>query len=222
MDPKLIKSALDALENNDPEACKEILKNVIAAAAGGATAEPPPAAEAGATQENAETPPPAPGDEDAEDTEALAALARETLALVGAKDAKELRAKLAARATAATASASTPEQIERRNLVSQLVQLRVELPARAWVRGEDGSIPDGDARVPVKRLAEEPLEELRARVADLSKAAGLEVRNAGHRPPPKDAPKLRQLSSAELEWCRRNSMTPEQFLERANNTVRRV
>lgn len=54
------------------------------------------------------------------------------------------------------------EAKERRGLVASLVKLGVELPATAWA--------DQAGTVPVKRLADEPIDELRARVAKLQAA----------------------------------------------------
>lgn len=54
------------------------------------------------------------------------------------------------------------ESSERRGLVSSLVKLGAELPATAWA--------DQAGTEPVKRLADEPIDELRARVAKLQAA----------------------------------------------------
>lgn len=60
----------------------------------------------------------------------------------------------------------TLEGSERRKLVATLVTIGGETPATAWAKDAEG-IPDG--KTPCKRLADEPLTELRTRVDMLSK-----------------------------------------------------
>ena len=146
MDPKIIKEALDVLEAGDEGKALELLKGIVAAAAGGGEvpAETPPAVE-----ESADAPPEesAPGEKD--DEEQARTVATSQLSDADAAELAMLRAERLERDAA-----------ERRTLIGSLVQLGAEAPATAW----DGS---PEKRVPVKRLAEEPLKSLRARVAVL-------------------------------------------------------
>jgi hypothetical protein len=149
MDPKLITEALDALIAGDAAKCMEILKGVIASAAGAeAPADEPAAADASAESPDA---PPDPN------FVAASALRR----ITGREDTTEAIAELRRmRDTVASLSAERDAEVltERRGLVGDLVRLGVEYPATAW----DG---DAELRNPVRRLAEEPIGELRARVA---------------------------------------------------------
>jgi hypothetical protein len=153
MDPAKVKAALDALINGDTEACASILKDMIAAAAGGGAE---PAADPAASSTLAEPAEPAADPAAEEQAAALAALTKR-LAKYDTEIAT-LRASLAER----EAADAVTELAERRTLIAELVKLRVEDPSTAWT---------GDAanREPCKRLALEPIEDMRARVATLRK-----------------------------------------------------
>ena len=86
---------------------------------------------------------------------------------------------------------------ERRTLVAELVKLGVELPAMAWA--------DDKAAKPSKRLAAEPLQELRERVATWRAAKG------GKSPAGPATPKGEavQLSDTDAELCRRFGTDPK-------------
>jgi phage I-like protein len=158
MDPKVIREvirkALDAIEAGDESAALQILKELIASAAGAAPEpEEPPAAEA-----SPDMPP--------EEQTALAALAREACTLTGHSSAGEalealraLYAERAQRAQTDAAEAAARELSSRRELVGELVKLTVEYPSTAWA--------DAEKRIPCKRLSDEPIADLRARVATL-------------------------------------------------------
>lgn len=177
MNPEKVKKALDAIKNGDTEAALALLEEMIAdAAAGGAASTDPAAAAQDASAPAADQPPPSP---DAE----MAALGRMACLITGSKDAgvalltlRELHAnsQLAAKEAAANAVR------ERNALVAELVVCGAEFPATAWERDASGAIPEGDARRPVKRLADESLDSLRERVKLLkaSRASG-----GGFRPP---------------------------------------
>lgn len=203
MDPKLIQSALDALVAGDAEACAEILKNMIAAAAGAAVGAPP-AGEALA--ENAETPP------DPEKEE-MAALSRELVALSG-RPAGESAAYFRGLHEASVATAADRVRLEageRRGLVAELVKLGVELPALAW----RDVTAEGDKREPVKRLADEPIAEMRTRVSAIKASRG----GAREIAPPVVPVVLVKLSKAEQDYCTKHNMTPEQFKARKDSMV---
>lgn len=209
--PEQVKAAMEALAGGDGAAALEILESLLTdAASGGAPADDkgaPPAA-AGATGGNAEEPPPE-----------MAALARGVLALFSGLDAgaalKEIEA-LKAGADKRAADAAVLESVERRALVGELVKLGVEVPATAWVD------PDktGAALVPVDRLAKEELPALRKRVSIIKSTRGATPR-AAHTPPAgagDTAP--RKLSRAELAYCEKHKITPEQFQARTRDAVR--
>jgi phage I-like protein len=219
MDPKLVQAAFDALMADDQEACKEILKNLLASAVTGEAAAPP-AADAGATAENADVPPPAADAPPADEKPAqMAALSRELVTLSGRTDPGEALAyfrTLHAAAAQTQTDAVALEAGERRGLVATLVTLGVEVPALAWVDVD----AVGAARAPCKRLADEPIDELRTRVVALSKARGARSPAAPHTPPA-TAPVVVTLSKAERAYCEREKITPEEFSARKASAVKR-
>jgi len=94
---------------------------------------------------------------------------------------------------------ATLEASERRKLTGDLVKLGAETPATAW--------SDDDGKVPVERLAKEPITELRARVAKLTKAKG--GTREDPRPPVKTA--ATGLSERELAMCAERKIDPVKY-----------
>ncbi len=205
-----VQAAIDALAGGDGAAALEILKALLTAAASGesgdsAPGEPPAAA--GATGGNADAPPPE-----------MAALARGVLALFSGLDAgAALQAIEAMKLDADKRSADTAllEGVERRELVGELVKLGVEVPATAWVD------PDktGAELAPVERLAKEDLAALRKRVSIIKSTRGA-VPKTAHTPPASGTAAPRKLSRAELAYCERHKITPEEFQARTRDAVR--
>jgi phage I-like protein len=153
VDPKQVQAAIDALIAEDAKAALEILKALIVSAAGGEPETPP---EEDASAEPADVPPPP------EDVAAMGQLR----SLLGKASAGEIVAAVEAlqgTASKVAADAAAVELSARRELVGTLVKLGVELPATAWAG-------DATARNPVKRLLDEPIAELRARVQAFSAA----------------------------------------------------
>jgi hypothetical protein len=150
MDPEKIKAALEAIKNGDADAALALLEEMIAAAAG-ATEAP---AEETPAEPLAEAPE-APAEEEEEGVAAAALMRLTGAPSVGAAivEAGRLRARL----DAAESESRATERTVRRDLVSELVKLGVEFPSTAWAG-------DSKDRKPVKRLADEPIDELRARV----------------------------------------------------------
>lgn len=147
MDPEKVKAAVEAIKNGDAAAALSILEEMIVSAAGGGD----PASDS-APEPLEDAPDPKPEDEQV----AATALMRLTGApSVGAAILECDRIK--ARLEKDESDRVSADRVARRDLVAELVKLGVEFPATAWA---------GDAaqRVPVNRLAEEPLEELRTRV----------------------------------------------------------
>lgn len=159
MTPEQLKKIIALLKEEDGEGALKLLEEL--AAGGPAEGEAPPDPTAAAAE------PPDP------EKEAMAALSRDVLELVGAKSAGEASTRVKAIVTAhaeTEARARTLEASERRSLVASLVKIGAETPATAWQKNAEGEIGEGDARAPVKRLADEPIAELRSRVEALSKA----------------------------------------------------
>jgi hypothetical protein len=103
--------------------------------------------------------------------------------------------------TALAAERTALESGERRKLVGELVKLGAETPATAWA--------DDEAKAPVKRLADEPITELRARVAKLSAAkGGARVRTTEARPP---ATAPTELTAEQLKICADTGCDPKVF-----------
>lgn len=94
---------------------------------------------------------------------------------------------------------ATLESGERRKLVGELVKLGAETPATAWA--------DDDAKAPCKRLVDEPIVELRARVAKLAKAKGASPVTPR---PPVSADAL-ELTPEQLKICADTGCKPEVF-----------
>lgn len=171
---------------------------------------PPPVGDGGADESTepaaAGAAAPAPA-EDPSKKEAMAA-SRVAMALTGKTDAGEAMAELARRSQVAvdleareaklSQDRAALEGTERRSLVAQLVKLGVELPATAW--------GDEKGTVPCKRLADEPIAELRARVKVLA-AAKPQPRVT---PPAKPAGEL-GLTPEQLALCKETGCTPETF-----------
>jgi len=200
MDPEQIKAALEAIAAGDEAKALEILKALIASAAGGVPAADP--ASASATAETPEVPP----------EEEMQALARALMAATGAKtpgEAATFLASLKARVDTLDADRETLELSERRGLIAKLVKLGAETPATAWT-GESTE------RVPCKRLALEPIADLRGRVAQIEAARPAP---AGHRPPAV-AGGPAQLTKEQADYCAKHALTPEQFQARRQNSVR--
>ena len=188
MDPKMIKAALEAIENGDDKAATEILKNLIAAAAG---ADPAPEGDDGGSEGDGApgTAPPATtesvedpkvvansdaSDEDDEDEDkpakkteqkAMRALLRRITdsktfgeALVRVGEYRASHMTLETERTKLAAERATLESAERRQLVVSLVTLGAEFPATVWT--------DDTAKAMKPRWANMPIAELRAHVAD--------------------------------------------------------
>lgn len=220
MDDKLIRPALDALKNDDGKKAIEILEGLLVTAAGG-TEEAPPADDPPKPKPEAEK---APGDEktgenkaeggeggDDKKDEPMVAAARVALALTGETDPGKAMAELGRRSKLALEieqrEASHKKDVEvleageRRQLVGELVKLGVEIPATAW--------SDDKGTVPCDRLKAEPIAELRARVAMLSKPG---VRSTNKiTPPALGAGGEHDLSPRELAICAEKKLDPAAF-----------
>lgn len=180
-----VKAALDALKSGDQAKCEELLMEIVASAASGGDAggegEPPAAAAGAAPGAGGEG---APGDDKEKDKEPAMAAARMALNITGKADVGEAMAELERRSKVAVdleqrekalaADRAKLEVGERRKLVGELVRLGLEIPATAW--------KDDKGTIPVDRLANEPIADLRDRVAKLTAARGGRL-NAVHSPP---------------------------------------
>jgi hypothetical protein len=183
VDPEKIKAALEAIKNGDAEAALALLEEMIAAAAGGgdvpAEEAPPPDAALAEVAEPAAD----------EEQKAMAAALIKLTGCVSAGEAVAQITQLKARVDALDAERAVLDLSARRELVAELVKLGIEVPATAW-QGKP------EERKPVKRLADEPLSELRARVAILR------ATRPSHPQPP--------TSPALADDARTSKMTPAQ------------
>jgi hypothetical protein len=207
MDPEQIKAAIDGLTNGavakalglDPGATPtDIMKALDAAvkAVGGDT-----------EADDAPGTAPDPATAEAADPAVAAVLAAATETV---RAARVEVTTLSGRVQLLEAERAETERAERHSLVGTLVQLGAETPATAW-EGEDA------ARKLVKRLADEPIVDMRKRVAALRAVPRphVEVPTA-----PVFDPK--SLTAKEIAACKRSGIAPEEYAARKSRAARRV
>lgn len=208
MDAALLKQALDAIETDDAEKCKELLKSLIASAAGGPATDVPadPVEEEAAT----ETEPPA----DEEQAAVMAATSRLTrltgkdtisAAVDEAETWRASHLKLDAETAKLAKEREQLEASERRKLVAQLVILGSEIPPTAWEKGQEG-------KKPCQRLRDEPLAELRARVSTIASARGKKPAEHLENVQPPTGDDL-GLTERELVLCKEKNIDPKKYAE---------
>ncbi len=208
MSPELLKKILDAIASGDEKAQAALLPEIVTAM--GASGAPPPAPAGDPLAAGADPVPPKP-----EEAAALAVLKK----LTGKESLGEAVAEFAAlssRVAKLDADAEALELSSRRELTGKLVKLGVELPGFAWEALAADAKPDAP-RTPCKRLMAEPIEDLRARVEALSKAAPkprLEAPASGD-----DSEEI-ELSKDELAYCAKHNITKEAFAKKRSGTVR--
>lgn len=202
MDPAKLKAAIECLKNSDGDAALALLEEMLTAAPGGDPETPE-----GALGEGAD--PTQPRDPNAP---AAAAAATPAAAAAAAIDPSALRsavetvvtalvpgAKTFAEASARIAGVvnvtSASELSERQDLIAELVKLRVETPFTAWAG-------KAEKRVPVARLASEPIADLRVRVAAMKAALPKSTERI-------DAPVVEEGELTDSERARMAKMTPE-------------
>jgi phage I-like protein len=220
LDPEKVKAILAALKEGDAESAMAICEALLVDAASGEAPAAEPAPEAPAP-EAAAAPAPAEGEEeDEEDKPAEMAAAARIMRLSGktsvAAAVDEIEAwrashlELEAGRAKLAAEREALEGAERKAQIAELIKLGAETPATAWAD------PMAKTLKPCKRLASEPLAELRERVKALS-AGRTESKN------PKPAAKnTRTIAGAELSEdeiqrvtsrAKSNGMAPEVALE---------
>lgn len=158
MTPEQLKKIIALLKEEDGEGALKLLEELASGAPADDGAPPDPTAASS-------DPPVAPNPEE----QAMAALSRDVVAKLGAKSAGEAATRFAEILSAHAETekrARDLEASERRGLVADLVKIGAETPATAWQNVD----AEGDARSPVKRLADEPIAELRSRVKALTAA----------------------------------------------------
>ncbi len=210
MDPKLIQEALDALIAGDQAKATEILKSLVVAAATGGAAEPPAPAGSEPVAEAADLPPADPAAPPADDK-----------SKAYADDLAALRADV----DALKAGGVKEVNVKRCALVAQLVALGAETPATAWEKTKAG---EPDTSKPVKRLSDESIDGMAARVKALG--AG-RPRSATATPPARTSEVVDAggkevqtsrgvvaLSAAEVKNCTEYKITVEQYAE--NKAIR--
>jgi len=149
IDPEQLKAAIEAIKAADGDAALAILEGMLVGEAGGEVA---PDAAAALAEVPAEPP------------------VEDPLAAQLAAQSRELTA-LRAAVGAITAERVSADNVTRRGLVAQLVELGIETPATAW---------QGDAseRKPCARLGAESVVDMTSRIATLRQALGAVRLNA--------------------------------------------
>lgn len=213
MDPEKIKAALEAIKAGDADAALALLEEMVAAAAGagdGGTEGDGTEGEPGALAEGADPP--------EEDPEEAAATTRALKLLTGCKsggEAIKMFTTVLKRVDRLDEEREALELSSRRELIADLVHLGAEHPSTAW----EGDPKD---RKPVQRLMGEPIDDLRKRVELLKQhRAGGNVLPI--RPPASGASPdaVQRLSKKQLDWCKKNDISPEELVERMSKAVRR-
>lgn len=201
-----IKAAIKAMKEGDGDSALAVLEAMLVAAASGEEAAPP--AEEAAPEMSAEAVE-TPAEDEEEKKEPMAAAASilrltgkstHVEALSEVEAWRESHIKLEAERSKLATERAVLESSERRRLVSELVKLGAEIPATAWA--------DDKATKPCKRLASEPLAELRDRVRALSTGRAA-VAAAGPRSP-NSVPEV--LSARELAMCAAKKIDPAKYL----------
>lgn len=228
MSPDLVKKVLEALESGDTDAMKTVLQAIVAEAAGAGGDPAPEGAPAEMAEGEDEDPPPdqLAEDEDEDAPAAMAATAR-LLRLTG-KDTfagaldevetwRQSHIKLSSEREKLAKERAAMEAIDRRKLVAELVKLGNEIPATAW------KDPQAKNLVPCKRLQDEPLAELRDRVAKLTAARGSKGQRVPQPPPSSTDAEGGQefqtahgaftLSASALAECKRKNLDPAVLAE---------
>lgn len=192
-----IQAAIAAIESGDPEAMKAVLTEILAALATGETP--------GEGEPETEPADDAPGINaaDAEEPEERATDAKDE-----EPEANAVIRGLQAQVNELLAERESRELGERRGLIAKLVSLGVETPATAW----SGKPED---RKPCKRLADEPLAEMRSRVAAMA-----QVRSAAPEPPAKVPADTSTLSRRELDACKKRGIDPQDYIAQKAAAVR--
>lgn len=156
---------------------------------------------------------------DATDNQDEQAAGRALKRLTGCNSAGEaIKAfeSLRARVDTLDAERAALELSSRRELVADLVKLGVELPATAW-EGEP------EKRNPCKRLMNEPIDDLRKRVAALKKARPVKRLSRDIEPPESGedvSEQVARLSAKELKWCKDNNVDPKDWVQQKKDAVR--
>lgn len=214
LDPKLAAEAVGLLAAKDAKGALDFVQRFVTAALGG-KAEPSkdlPEEEPPAAPPAAAVPPPAEGEEEKPKARVVAgpdpllAFARSVLALVGDSDPSralaevarrtELAGQLEAREAAVARDRAALDAAERGKLVARLVELGAETPHTSGLA----------SGVVVKRLADEPIADLRARVTELAAGAPrARVLRAGTERGAHD------LTADELDKCKARGIDPEKY-----------
>ena len=168
MSPAQAKKAIAAVKEQSGDAALALVEELLTSALGAGDMGDAPA-------EPLADAPAEPTDEE-KDAAAMAMAARRIAKLAGLPEAsspadveaevKRLRSEV----DAMLADRAKADADERGRLVGELVRLRAEVPATAW--------EDADRGIAAKRLRDEPLDDLRRRVAILRKACPVAVLDA--------------------------------------------
>lgn len=202
MDPELIMQAIKALKEQDADAALALLEQLISEAAGAASEpEPPAEGDALAGAPDGEEPP-----------AALGELSAVLASAFGTTEAAQIGARLGVmikRIERFDRDVAAVELGDRRSAIADLVRLGAETPATAWSG-------DPSKRVPVARLAGEPLPDLRRRVELLSAS-----RPGAIRAPMSGAPAQR-ITDADRAGAVKLGITIDDFLARKARALKPV
>lgn len=218
LDPDKLKAAIAAIKDNDGDAALAILEAILTgdsaptdAPADAATevADPAPAAPTD----------PAPAATGRLDKAASAALMR----LTGCATEDEALTQYRGMQESVAASGRAQAAVElntRRGLIVELIKLGVETPKTAW---QGLTLADRDKRVPVKRLADESIEEMTERIATLRP-----LRRADPTPPVGEsgdfdmAAEVAKLNAAQIAQIKKSGKNAEEFIAAKRSIVKRV
>jgi hypothetical protein len=163
MTPEQARKAIAAVKEQSGEAALALVESLLADALGAGGEEGGDAAPAEPLEDA-----PADPKQDPEQDKQMAAALRRVAKLAGLPEASPLSdveaevKRLRNEVDAMLAERARADVEERGKLVGELVRLRADTPATAW--------EDADKKIVAKRLREEPLDDLRRRVALLRKS----------------------------------------------------
>jgi hypothetical protein len=221
MDPDKLKAAIQAIKDGDGDAALTILEAILT---GDSMTPDPSSATSSAAPEAGDAPPkPADGSAPVATGKLDAASGAALMRLTGCKTEAEALTKYKTMQEDVARLSKTQDEIElntRRGLIVELIKLGVETPALAWLGKDDAA---REKRVPCKRLADEPLEELATRVATLKKSRPTQAYTPPEATDDDDvSAEVAKLGKKTLAAIKAKGMTPEEYIVAKGVAVRRI
>lgn len=214
MDPAKVKALIDALTANppDPDAIKAAATDMLAALAGAGDAPD-------ALSNTPSTPPPdpsAPGPDPKLPPPGTASALAKQFGVKSDAEIVTLFRGMQTQIEALSTERDTADLEARRDVIAELVKIGVETPATAW-------LGDAKDRKPVKRLASEPIADMKARLEVLRASRPAQ---RGHEPPEGadtdlDA-EVAKLSKVEIAACKKRGMDLKEYVVAKAAAVRRI